>query len=64
MIKQWWQNDENVLSLARWMIENEFFSNYDTREDALKMLVDFFEKPWHWTDEWVIYQKDESDETI
>lgn len=40
----WWHDRTNQLSLGGWLIENKGF-NADE-------LLNFFEKPWNYTDEW------------
>jgi len=49
---KWWQTHENLVSLGEWLVENE---GYDARN-----LLHFFEKPWHYDDEWANYQAEEA----
>ena len=57
MEKEWWESEENVILLAFWLIGNDYFEIYDSREDALNVLIHIIEKPWHYEKEWQEYQQ-------
>lgn len=50
----WHQNPDNVIELARHL---ESTCQISTADDA----IDYFEKPWDWTDWWTELQADETD---
>ncbi len=46
----WVLDMQNILELAR-------FLNVAVPFNRPKDVIEFFEKPWHWTREWEIYQE-------
>jgi hypothetical protein len=49
----WFHDEDNVLSLAAWLVDNfEFSSDQDGQREILRL----FEKPWHWTEKWNEYR--------
>ena len=41
----WFESGGRVLALARWLVNEH-------RIDTVQGLLDYFSKPWKWTDEW------------
>ena len=53
-IQPWHYSRDNLVSLARSLVDDGSFSEPDA-------VVDYFEKPWHWDEAWLEYQLKESD---
>ncbi len=54
MEPKWFENQNNVMRLARWLHERGEFGE-------IKDVLYFFSKPWKWNDEWnhMIQSKDD-----
>jgi hypothetical protein len=48
-LPSWFEEQENLVSLAHWMEANDMF-------DTVNQAIDFFEKPWNYHSEWEEYQ--------
>ena len=54
MMSKWWENHNNKIELAGWLIDEGCLV---TSQDALR----FFEKPWKWEPEWEEMRADVGD---
>jgi hypothetical protein len=41
----WYKDYANVCKLARWLYEEMYL-------DSMTEILDYFEKPWKWSEEW------------
>jgi hypothetical protein len=51
----WTENRGEVLAFARWLVSRDG-GGYGDENGGAHLLLDYFEKPWHWTaerEEWV-----------
>ena len=53
-IQPWHYSRDNLVSLARSLVDDGSFSEPDA-------VVDYFEKPWHWDEAWSEFALNESD---
>lgn len=48
---EWWNNEDNVFSLARHLIDNGYLESADD-------VYYFFEKPWKYNKQWETYNEE------
>ena len=48
---EWWRDHANIIALGHYLVDIEGFD--------VNAILDFFEKPWHYVDEWNAHQQHE-----
>ena len=53
---KWYEDRDEVVAFARWFWEGAYSVRGTVGE-----ILDYFEKPWHWTEEYKTYKEDTND---